>query len=69
MYDVATAEHGSFYVGHTFGTLAEGGAFEFFPVTLTLFQGDQLVGGELFELEDLDAARARFEELRPKTSP
>jgi hypothetical protein len=45
------------------------GAFEFFPVTLALFQGDQFVGGELFELEDLDAARTRFEELRPKTSP
>jgi len=69
MYDLATTEHGALAVGHTFGTLPEGGAFEFFPVTLALFQGDRFVGGELFELEDLDAARARFEELRPKTSP
>jgi hypothetical protein len=29
------------------------------------WQGDRLLGAELFELEDLDRARARFEELRP----
>src|SRR5207244_9041730 len=65
MYEVATAKHGFLAVAHTFGTLAEGGAFEFFPVLLELFRGDQIAGAELFELEDLDVARARFEELRP----
>jgi hypothetical protein len=30
-----------------------------------LFQGDRFVGAEMFEPEDLDVARARFEELRP----
>ncbi len=69
MYHVAEAAHGALTVGHTFGTLPEGGAFEFFPVTLALFRGNQFVGCEVFELEDLDAARARFEGLRPKRSP
>ena len=65
MYDVATAEHGVLAVGHTIGTLAESGAFESVFGQIVLFQGDQVVGVELFELEDLDAARARFEKLRP----
>jgi hypothetical protein len=29
-----------------------------------LYRGDRAVGAELFEPEDLDVARARFEELR-----
>ena len=37
-------------------------------MTLALFRGDQVVGGELFELEDLDAARVRFEELRRRAT-
>ena len=32
---------------------------------LELYEGGRVVGSELFELEDLDRARARFEELRP----
>jgi len=50
-------------VGHTFGTLADGGAFEFIWVLLALFRGGRLAGIELFELEDLETARARFDAL------
>ncbi len=45
------------------GTNAEGGEFESVFVGLSLYRGARLVGVELFELEDLDAARARFQEL------
>src|SRR5207245_5637918 len=68
MYPVAMSEHGALDIGHTFGTLADGGAFEFVWVRLGLFRDGRLVGGELFELEDLDVARARFEELCPGSS-
>jgi hypothetical protein len=33
-----------------------------------LYQDDRLVAMEQFELEHLDVARARFEELRARTS-
>jgi hypothetical protein len=54
--------------GSTFGTLADGGEFELVYVWLDSFQGDRVVGMELFEPEHLDVAPARFEELRPRTS-
>ncbi|MGH7896595.1 MAG: nuclear transport factor 2 family protein, partial [Candidatus Binatia bacterium] len=60
MYEVATAKHGALTVAHWFGALAEGGAFESVFVNLALFHGDRLVGVELFELGDLEVARARF---------
>src|SRR5262249_49431854 len=63
-YYVATGEHGFVAVGHTFGTLAEGGAFEFVWAQVGVHQGGRLVAAELFEVEDVDRARARFEELR-----
>lgn len=62
MYEVATAEHGVLTIGHTIGTLAEGGAFESVFVHLARFQGDRIVGAELFDIQDLDATRARLEE-------
>jgi hypothetical protein len=65
MYTVARGRHGLLSVMRLFGTLAEGGPFESVYVNLLRFQGDRFVGAELFELEDLDVARARFEELRP----
>src|SRR5262249_41889780 len=66
LYMVAAEKHGSLAVGRTFGTLAEGGGeFESLYVRLAQYKGDQYVGMELFELDDLDVARARFEELRP----
>jgi ketosteroid isomerase-like protein len=65
MYTVARARHGLLGVMRLFGTLAEGGPFESVYVHLGQFEGDRFVGTELFELEDLDVARARFEALRP----
>ncbi|MGH7895781.1 MAG: nuclear transport factor 2 family protein, partial [Candidatus Binatia bacterium] len=65
LYHVATEQHGELAVAHQYGTLAEGGAFESVAVKLTLYHGQRFVGVELFDLDDLDAARARFEALRP----
>ncbi|HXJ34498.1 MAG TPA: nuclear transport factor 2 family protein [Candidatus Eisenbacteria bacterium] len=62
-YYVATGEHGFVAVGHTFGTLAEGGAFEFVWAQVGFNRDGRPVAAELFEVEDLDRARARFEEL------
>src|SRR5262249_29564625 len=44
MYDVSTAPHGVLAIGHTFGALAEGGAFESVFVQLVHWRGDQVVG-------------------------
>ena len=68
LYVVAAEKHGHLAMTHTFGTLADGGEFELVYVWLELFRRGRVVGQELFEPEDLDVARARFEELRPKTS-
>ena len=57
-------------MAHSFGTLAaSGGEVESVYVRLGLYQGDRIVGMELFEPEDLDVARARFEALRPDPAP
>jgi len=66
LYEVSTAAHGVLAIGHTFGTLAEGGAFESVFVQLVHWRVDQVVGAELFEVDDLDAARARLEALRDR---
>jgi hypothetical protein len=68
-YYVAMGEHGFVAVGHTFGTLANGGAFEFVWAQVGLNKGGRPVAAELFEVEDLDRARARFEALRPELTP
>jgi hypothetical protein len=65
LYFIARERHGSLGVAHRFGTLAEGGTFESVFVQLTVYRGSRFVGVELFEPEDLDLARARFEALRP----
>jgi hypothetical protein len=65
LYYVAVEKHGFLTVAHTYGTLAEGGEFESVFVQLALHRGGAPVGAEVFEIEDLDLARARFEELRP----
>jgi ketosteroid isomerase-like protein len=64
LYEVARGEHGVLNVARTFGTLAEGGEFESVYVWLAHYDADRFVGAELFEVEDLDTARVRFEELR-----
>ena len=58
LYTVAAEEHANLSVVRMFGTLADGGAFESVMVRLASFRGEQIVGLELFEPEDLDAARA-----------
>jgi hypothetical protein len=63
LYSVAGAAHGRVDVMRWVGTNAEGGEFESVFVRLILFRGDRLAGLEQFELEDLDQALARFEEL------
>ncbi|HYC23564.1 MAG TPA: nuclear transport factor 2 family protein, partial [Candidatus Bathyarchaeia archaeon] len=64
LYHVAAERHGSLSVGRMFGTLAGGGEFESVYVRLNLYEGNRCTGTELFEIEDLALARARFEELR-----
>jgi hypothetical protein len=63
LYTVTSAEHGRLMVARWFGTNTEGGEFEAVFVTIGLLRGGRPVGVEIFELDDLEAARARFEEL------
>lgn len=65
LYWVAGAAHGRVGVMRWVGTNAEGGEFEAVFAGLSLYRGERPVGAELFEIADLDAALARFEELRP----
>ncbi|MFI5315625.1 MAG: nuclear transport factor 2 family protein [Myxococcota bacterium] len=65
LYHVAVERHGSLSVGRLFGALRDGGPFESVFVRLNLFRESRLVATELFELEDLALARARFAALRP----
>jgi hypothetical protein len=59
LYFLAVEPHAALLVAHSFGTLADGGAFE--NIFAQIWSPDTV---ELFELDDLDRARARFEELR-----
>ncbi len=65
LYEAAAAQHAHLWVRRWVGTNAEGGEFESVFAGLWLYRGERFAGVELFELEDLDAALARFEELRP----
>jgi hypothetical protein len=65
LYYLADEPHASLSIAHTFGTLADGGQFESVYTMIMAYGRDGLVGVELFELDDLDAAKARFEALRP----
>jgi ketosteroid isomerase-like protein len=69
LYEVAVAPHGVLLVNHWFGTNAEGGEFESVYVALVRFDGGQMVGLEIFEVDDLAAAKARFEELGASAQP
>jgi len=64
LYTLSIGERGLLDVAHMFGTLvASGGDFETVYARLFVFEGERPVGLELFELEHLEIARARFEEL------
>jgi ketosteroid isomerase-like protein len=69
LYYVAAETHGSLAVARTFGTLAAGGEFESVFARLLLYRDGRIGAVEQFELEHLDVARARFEELRPGAFP
>jgi hypothetical protein len=64
LYHLADEPQGTLSIAHSFGTLASGGAFESVYVMIMLYGSGGMVGAELFELEDLEAAKTRFEELR-----
>ncbi len=63
LYLAAVHENGALAVARMFGTLVDGGAFESVFLRMIMHRDGRLVGAELFELEDMDRARARFEEL------
>jgi tetratricopeptide (TPR) repeat protein/ketosteroid isomerase-like protein len=65
LHYLAVEEHGCLSIAYTEGTLPEGGAFEQVFVSLFHFHGGRVAELEMFEVEDLDRARARFEALRP----
>jgi class 3 adenylate cyclase len=65
LYIVAAEPHGMLVVQRASGTLAVGGGeFEQVYALLACYRDGQIGGIEFFEPEDLDRARARFEELR-----
>jgi hypothetical protein len=61
LYYLTIEPHGTLAVAHTLGTNRSGGAFENVFVQVVVPSSC----AELFELDDLELARARFEELRP----
>ena len=63
LYHVAVAEHGSLSVGRMFGHLRDAGEFESVFARLIVYADGRAVGAELFEIDDLERARARFDEL------
>jgi class 3 adenylate cyclase/tetratricopeptide (TPR) repeat protein/ketosteroid isomerase-like protein len=69
LYYVAAETHGSLAVARTFGTLAADGELESVFARLLLYRDGRIGAVEQFELEHLDVARARFEELRPGAFP
>jgi len=66
--EVAHGDHGILSISHAFGTLPEGGSFESVFVNLIRLERGRPVAAEVFDLEDLDRARARFEELRAEAT-
>jgi class 3 adenylate cyclase/ketosteroid isomerase-like protein len=66
LYVLAEEPHGTLNVGRTIGTLWSGGPFENVFARIHHYADGRHVGTELFEITDLERARARFEELRPR---
>ena len=63
LYGVAANQHGGLLVARNFGAWRDGGAFEQVYARIGLMRGDRIVRVEMFELGELDRARARFAEL------
>src|SRR2546426_4151029 len=64
-FELARAPYGAVSVGRIIGTFPEGGPFELDVVSVYVVQRGRITHWELFEIEDVDAALARFAELRP----
>jgi hypothetical protein len=63
---LACDRHGFVGAGRIFGTLADGGgAFEICTISVFSVERGRITRYEVFEPEDVDAALARFVELRP----
>jgi hypothetical protein len=63
LYQPDTGTHGTLYVSRWVGTNAEGGEFEIVFVGIGILRDHELAGLEIFEIDDLELARARFAEL------
>ena len=60
---LAHTQYGGVGLGRAFGTLADGGAFETSVVSVAVVERGRIARLELFELDDVDAALARFAAL------
>jgi ketosteroid isomerase-like protein len=65
VYLLAAEPHGSLGMARIYGTLPDGGEFESMFVRLFAYRDGRLVLMEIFEPDDLEVARRRFEALRP----
>jgi ketosteroid isomerase-like protein len=65
LYIVSVAAHGVVWVARWSGTNAEGGEFDAVYVCVGLQRDGRPAGLEIFEIDTLDAALARFEECHP----
>jgi hypothetical protein len=68
-YEVARAPNALLGVLRWAGTNAEAGEFEAVFIGGTRIRGERQVGTDLFEVDEMDAALARFEELCAQTFP
>ena len=67
-FRLALERYGVVSVSRSFGTLREGGgAFESFRAYVSMVERGRVTRLEGFEIEDVDAALARFAELRPQS--
>ncbi len=65
---IAQDLYGAVTAGSSGGTLPEGGTYERLIVIVYIVAGGRITRMEFFEPEDVDAALARFAELRPRAS-
>jgi hypothetical protein len=68
LYLIAAEKHGALMLARNFGTLRDGGAFESVYIRFTMYEGELMTRAEMFEPEDLDAARVRLAELGAASS-
>jgi hypothetical protein len=64
-FELARERYGLVQAVGSVGTLPEGGAFERPLVIVSIVAGGRITQMEFFEIEEAEAALARFAELRP----